>query len=344
MKIQAESSAAVEFAQYARAIALGRGSFVDMQTTVERSTQDRVHRLLKAAVDFGGTNDEGFAALADHQAIAVAFLESLRTLGAFDTMLSSMRRVPLRTRVAISSVAYTGSITAQGSPKPVGRLTLTGTGALEPVKATAIVVLTEELLRLSSQSLFMNELRTAVVAATDARLVASVVDSNTPSVAASGTDASAFLVDLAAAAAELNINSRSRLFLLVDPITALNLSLLPADGARAFPDLGFNGGDVAAVTVIPTDVISRTSPGEATLLLVDAQQLAGASDTIVLDSSKQASIEMDDAPTTTATRVLRSLWQMNERGLIAHRFFGVQRLTDTAVAQITGAAYEPSAT
>lgn len=346
MRMQ-ESSASVEFAQYARAVALSRGSISGMEALMAEKhqyTQERVHRLVKAAVNVGSTTDPNYAATADYNAIASVFIESLRNVGAFDAMLPSMRRVPLRTRVTINSSAYVGTITAQGAPKPVGRLTLNAAGILEPVKATAIVVLSDELLRLASQSLFMNELRTAVVAASDAAFITAVVDSLTPSVTASGNDAAAFLADLRAAAAELHINSRSRLFLLADANTVLNLSLLSANGARAFPDLAVNGGDIAGVTVIPTEAITGSTAGESTLLLVDAQQIAGESETITLDSSRQAVVELNDAPTAPgAATIVQSLWQSNLTALIAHRWFGVQRLTDWAAVEIEAASYGAAA-
>ncbi len=45
-----------------------------------------------------------------------------------------------------------------------------------------------------------------------------------------------------------------------------------------------------------------------------------------------------DSPPTTST-VLTSLWQHNLTGLKAVRYFGAERLRDTAVAVISGVGY-----
>lgn len=108
MKIQAESSALFEFGQFARLLLLGRGSLSDIEGLIERNTPDRVIRLVKSAQAFASTTDPDFAALSDYNAISTSFLDTLVPWGAFDGMLSSMRRVPLRTPIAISSAAIIG--------------------------------------------------------------------------------------------------------------------------------------------------------------------------------------------------------------------------------------------
>jgi hypothetical protein len=77
------------------------------------------------------------------------------------------------------------------------------------------------------------------------------------------------------------------------------------------------------------------------LLLVDAQQVAAASETIQLSATSEAIVQLDTAPDSPASgsSVMTSLWQANLTGLKAERVFGVQKLTSTGVAVLTGVAY-----
>ena len=74
-----------------------------------------------------------------------------------------------------------------------------------------------------------------------------------------------------------------------------------------------------------------------------AAQIAAGSLGIELDTTSEASVEMNDAPTSppTAATVLRQLWAQNELGLKASRYFTVERLHSSAVAVISGASYSP---
>ena len=87
-------------------------------------------------------------------------------------------------------------------------------------------------------------------------------------------------------------------------------------GDEAFPDATWNGGSIAGIPVIVSDGVPSGS-----VVLVDASQVAGASETITLDSSEQASVQLDtspDSPVSGSTNIT-SLWQMNLVGLKAER-------------------------
>ena len=79
----------------------------------------------------------------------------------------------------------------------------------------------------------------------------------------------------------------------------------------------------------------------STALLVDAQQVAAASETIQLSASNKAAVQLDTAPDSppTSSSNMVSLWQMNMTGLKAERFIGVQKLTTTGVCVLTGISY-----
>jgi hypothetical protein len=107
-------------------------------------------------------------------------------------------------------------------------------------------------------------------------------------------------------------------------------------GGAAFPTMGVNGGTIGGINVIVSDGVPA-----ATMLLVDAQQVAAASETIQLSASNEAIVQLDTAPDSPifASTPMVSLWQMNMVGLRAERFFGVQKLTTTGVCVLTGASY-----
>jgi hypothetical protein len=97
-----------------------------------------------------------------------------------------------------------------------------------------------------------------------------------------------------------------------------------------------NGGTISGVPVI----VSGGTPS-ASIVMVDAHQIAAASDTIELMASNQALLELQTAPASPPilTQVLTSLWQQNETALRATRYFGAERLRDTAVAVVNNVAY-----
>src|SRR5262249_23282454 len=104
-------------------------------------------------------------------------------------------------------------------------------------------------------------------------------------------------------------------------------------GAPAFPGLNYNGGEISGVTVLVSDGVPAS-----TMVMVDASQVAAASETITLDASNEATIQLDSPPDSppSGSSPLTSLWQMNMTGLRAERFFGCNRLNTTAVAMVTG--------
>ena len=107
-------------------------------------------------------------------------------------------------------------------------------------------------------------------------------------------------------------------------------------GGAAFPTMGVNGGTIGGISVIVSDGVPAN-----TALLVDAQQVAAASETIQLSHTNQAIVQMDtapDSPPSAATNLV-SLWQLNMTGLKAERFLGATKLTTTGVAVLTGVAY-----
>lgn len=318
-----------------QAAAMAQGAGADTIATLLR--RPYVSAEHKAAVLAGSTVGWG-SPLSQYQAMATQFESSLRTLGAFDAMLPLMRRIPLGlARLAIVVTGATGSGVGQGAPKPISSLQL-ASGDFEPTKAICIIVVTDELARLETpQGLLADELRAAVAASTDRVFLPGLVDGSTPSTSATGYDRDHFLANVATAVSYISQSSRSRLVLVLDPLTCANVSLMPGN---EFADMTPTGGFIRGIQVVSSDAIERDTSG-ATLLLIDASQIAAATASIVLDASERATLELgsDPAKPPSAATVLTSMWQQNLRALKATRWFAFKRLRDNAVVSINDANY-----
>jgi HK97 family phage major capsid protein len=353
------SEKARQFINLARVVAMSRGDHYAAQALVHdhrvicgptiKSIIDSNHRVYsfapdvvarqKAAVAAGTTADSGWALpLSEYITLANSFLESLKNWGAFDKMLPFMRRVPFRTRIGAATSGASGTTVPQGQIKPISKLTLTGT-QIDEQKAVATLVVTNELARFGDAvagNLFATELSNAIAVETDETFV-SVLTSGATSNGSSGSTAEHVLNDLRGMLSAISTNARSALFLLTTSAIAKVLSVLHANtGQQAFPTMGYNGGSIGGIQVVVSDGVPTS-----TMVLVDAQQIAAASETVQLSATNQADVALDTAPDSpiVAGTVMTSLWQNNMTGLKAERFFGVQKLTTTGVCVLTGASY-----
>ena len=253
-------------------------------------------------------------------------------------MLSEMRRVPLRTRVGASTSGASGTTVPQGSVKPISRLTLSSV-TIDEQKAVATLVVTNELARFGSiaaDNLFSVELSNAVAVATDEQFIAVLIAGATSN-GSSGVTAEHVRNDLRGMLTQVTTSARSALFLLMTSTIAKVLSVLHASsGSAAFPGMTPNGGTIGGLTAVVSDGV----PSQ-TMILVDAHQVAAASETVQLSAVTQAVVQLDTGPDSpvSGSTVLTSLWQNNLTGLRAERVFGCQKLTSSGVCVLTGANY-----
>ena len=304
-----------EFCNLAKLVAMSRGEHVNMRHIVRNDISNRARIALgptvksivegsfrvysmndqqKAAALAGGTaSGDWTEQLAAYDTLAAAFLELLRNWGAFDAMLPSMRRVPFRTRIGASTTGITATTVAQQAPKPISRLTLTTT-QIDEIKVAATLVVTDELMKFGSSAagnLFATELSNAVAVQTDSAFV-SILTSGATSVPSGGGTAEHVRNDLRAMLANVTTSARSQLFLLTTSATAKVFAVLHDNsGGGAFPTMGVNGGTIGGIQVVVSDGVLAS-----TALLVDAQQVAAASETIQLSASNEALVQLNDAP------------------------------------------------
>ena len=111
---------------------------------------------------------------------------------------------------------------------------------------------------------------------------------------------------------------------------------LNALGQPLFPGMTAQGGTIFGMPVIVSNNVSTR------VILVHAPSILFADEGGVrIDVSREASVQMDSAPTDTvdATTVYLSLWQRNLVGLRAERMITWIRAMTAAVRYITAAAY-----
>jgi hypothetical protein len=103
-------------------------------------------------------------------------------------------------------------------------------------------------------------------------------------------------------------------------------------GQPEFPGMSMNGGTLLGLPVIvsqyvPTGVIVLAAASE--IYLADDGQ-------VMIDTSREATLVMDNAPSGAATR---SLWQDNLLGVRCERYINWAKRRNAAVQLITSAAY-----
>lgn len=353
------------FTRFAIALARSKGNLmqaVEVAKGWEESTPEVV-TVLKAAVVAGTTTDPAWAGpLVEYQTMASEFIELLRPQTIIGK-IQGLRRVPFNIKMpgqtSGSSVGWVG----EGKPKPVSALAF-DTTTLRFTKAAGIVVLTDELVRFSNPSaeaLVQTDLTASMAQFLDVAFVdpavaavadvspASVTNGVTP-IVASGTTADALKADvkrLFATFLAANMTPAGAVWIMT-PTMALTISMMTnALGQPEFPDIDMNGGVFMGLPVIVSESVPA-NPGSGDpltgagqrLILAKASEILLADDGgVTIDVSREASLQMDSAPTAGATELV-SLWQNNMVALRAERFINWKRRRLQAVGYIDSANYE----
>lgn len=350
------------FTRYAMALAAGKGNTMMAAEVAKQrwgSSTPEVETVLRAAVAAGTTTDATWAApLAPYQNMQSEFIELLRPMTIIGRM-NGFRSVPFDVRMprqtAGSSVGWAG----QGSPKRVTKLDF-DTVTIPHAKIAAIVAITDELARMSTPSAeatVRQDLLDAVSQFMDVQFidptvaaVANVspgavtngitgVDSTGGSVAQVTADLTAAITALAVA----NIGMRAPYWVMHTRAYNYLLSLRTSQDIFAFRDelvagrlMGF---PVIASNNVPLRDQNAGGGTEGYIALMDAAEIFMADDgETMLDVSREASLQLDDAPSAGAQSLV-SLWQNNLIGLRAERYVYWQRRRDAAVYLIDMVAY-----
>lgn len=357
------------FTRYAMALAKSKGNLMQAAELAKgwKDTPE-VETVLRAAVDAGTTTDATWAKpLVEYQNMASEFIELLRPQTIIGR-IPGLRRVPFNIKIPRQTAGSSAQWVGEGAPKPVSELAFDSI-TLGATKVAGIVVLTDELVRFSNPSaeaLVRQDLINTIVQTLDKDFVdpakaasagvspASITNGVTP-VVASGVTADHVRADVKKLfsnflAANMSLSGAVWIMRETD---ALGLALmLNALGQPEFPGLSINGGSGGTFMGLPV-VLSENIPANAgsgspltgvggRIILAKAPEILLADDgDVVLDVSREASLQMDSAPTNppTASTVMVSLWQMNMVGIRAERFINWSKRRAGVVQYIDSANY-----
>lgn len=356
--------------EFARTVLCKARSFVEMQKGNMISALDvakqmyphnsRIHAYMthKAAVTGGTTTDTNYAAslLRPAQVLEGEFLEYLRPMtivGKFGTNgIPSLRRVPFNVKIQSQTTAGSASWVGQGKAKPLTKFHYTDTTLLF-TKIAAIAVITEELARFSSpgaEALVRDALADAVIARMDSDFIDPAISESAGVRPASITNGLTALTSAGVSAdnARTDIQNLLEQYVLNNVDVAGVVLIMPNTLALAlsnmfttlaqpqFPGLNINGGSLLGIPVITTQYAASGASYGNMVIAVNARDVALADDGQVnVDASREASVEMDDAPTGDATAgtgaSVVSMWQTNSIALRAERVINWKKLRNTAV-------------
>jgi HK97 family phage major capsid protein len=352
----------VGFTRYAMALAASRGSRMEAAEYAKRwkDSTPEVAMVLKAAVDAGTTTDSTWAApLVVYNNLASEFIELLRPATIIGR-INGFRRVPFNVTMPRQTGGSTVGWVGQGNSKPVGELAFDQV-SLGMAKAAGIIVISEELARSSdpsAEAIIGEDLRKAIAQFLDEQfinpavaLVANVspaaVTNGASVIDSTGVTAAHLRADFASAlavwtAAEMSISGG---VIVMTETQAIRLSMLVnAFGQPEFPGLSATGGTLFGLPVIASENVPAEggSPaGNRIVLLKPGEILLADDGGIMLDVSREASVQMNTVPTdpASASTVFRSLWQDNLVGIRAERFINWVKRRAAASVIIEGAIY-----
>lgn len=361
IKAQKQLEKGIEFAQFAICLASAKGNLMQAHEIAKSRFGDNeaLNISLKAAVSAGTTTDPTWAApLVDtYQRFAGDFIEYLHpqtVLGRFGQgNIPSLRRVPFNISIAGQASGGQGYWVGEGQAKPLTKFDF-NTVNLRWAKVANIAVLTEELLRLSNPSAeahVRDQLAAALIERLDTDFLdpnkaalanvspASITNGVTPIVSA-GVDAAAVRTDvqkLFAAYIAANMTPATGVWIM-QSTTALALSMMTNPlGQPEFSGLTMHGGSFWGMPVI----VSEYTPA-GVVILANASDIYLADDgQVVIDASREASLEMLDNPTnasgpTSKQTQLVSMFQTNSVAIRAERWINWQKRRPQAVQMLTG--------
>ena len=139
-----------------------------------------------------------------------------------------------------------------------------------------------------------------------------------------GVTPAALVEDLGNALGLMETDKNSKLVLLASPSAVQQIALMHGTAGPSFPNMRVDGGDLSGIQVMATDALSDVA------ILLDARAIGADVGLVTLDSSRQASIELSDGPTSEPTQVT-SLYQSNMVGLRCERLMGITLVRPTGI-------------
>jgi HK97 family phage major capsid protein len=277
--------------------------------------------------------------------------------------IPGLQKAPFNTRFNAQTTGGTGYWVGEGKPKPLTKFDFAPT-ILGYTKIANIAVITQEAARFSTPSL-EEMVRDALAKAIIERMDIDFVDPDKAAVAnvspasitngivgipSTGTTAAAFRADMATLFAAFMAGNLdpAKAVLLMPSSLAMSLGMLTnaLTGQPEFPGMALEGGTYSGVPVVASQYLATMGTTGGIVVLVNAGDILLADDGGVdVDVSREASLEMSDAPTQVGSAgtgaALVSLWQNNLIGIRAERFVNWKRRRDDAVEWLDNVAYVP---
>ena len=311
------SAPGIRMARVARCIVLARmtGESPIAFAREHYANDPAIVEVVRATVPGSITNNPSNAGalIGEAGAIVADFLEFLRPktiLGKFgQNGIPDLRRVPFYAALVGQTSGGQGYWVGEGKAKPLTHFDFERK-SLTPLKVANIAVLSDEIIANANPNI-EPIIRDALVAALSERLDIDFIDPAKAAVAnispasitngvvpipSLGVDAEAVRADIKAAitAYTANNNTASGGVWIMPTNLAMSLGMMVnLLGQPEFPGISRNGGELAGFGIIPSDFVPPS-----TLVLANAPEIyLGDEGGFAVDMSREASLEMSDAPT-----------------------------------------------
>ncbi|MEM9388352.1 MAG: phage major capsid protein [Pseudomonadota bacterium] len=319
----------------------------------------QIVEYVKAAVEGGGsgTGEWGSELVTANNRFTGDFIEYLNSVTVFNQL--PLREVPANVTIKGQDGAGTGYWVGESKAIPVTAMDFDDV-TLKPLKAAALAVVSNELLRDSSPAAEAL-VRDALVEAASQRIdntflsdVAEVTDvspagllNGLTAITSSGTDGDALRNDIKALYAPfITAKNASGLVLVMPPVLAKAISLMTNDlNQFEFAELNTDGGMLLGDRVVTGDNVAT----DRMILLKPSDIYKIGDGGIQVSMSRDAMIEMDTAPTgdtqapTAASANMVSMFQSESTAIKVVRSLNFAKRRASAVAYLTGANYGAAA-
>ena len=313
----------------------------------------------RAAVAAGTTQNPTWAApLIWATNMTSEFIELLRPLTFLGRL--NLRTIPFNVRIPRQTSGALVSWVGEGQSKMVTKMDFDAI-TVPWAKMATIVVITQELARFSNpaaEMLVRDDLLAAIAQFKDqqfidptvapvANLKPGAITYGLPAqnvIPSSGVTFAAIITDitkLVIAMSNQNLPMQNMVWLMSPAAKMIIQSVRTTMDMWAFPEMRVGDGTLWGWPIITSNNIptSTATPGPAGLspiVLMDQSLVYYATDNgIDIETSTEASLQMDSAPTTPPTPLV-SLWQQNMLGIKAEEYNYWLRRRDAAVGMITG--------
>lgn len=348
VSVKSVAPAGLTYARAVKSLLMAKGDSYRAMQYAKAYNDGNVDLLIKAAVAPGTTTDPAWAgALVQVSNLTNEFIELSRAATILGKV--TLRNVPFNVSVPIQTAGGTYKWVGQAKAKPVTKLQF-GSASLGMAKAAGIIVLTEELVMSSKPSAEM------IVRDSMVRDIAAFLDQQfiDPAVAAVPDVSPASITNGAPTVASTG-DPQKDLAIIVNyfttnqvPLSSITVIMSEANaygmgygrnalGVPLFPSVGVAGGSANGLKIVASN-----TAGDMVIGVAGDQVLLADDGGVKIDVSREATIQMNDAPVNPAdpaTAVWTSFFQDNLVGLRAERFINWKKAVPTAVTYITGADY-----